>query len=185
MNLQIVPDTPRKKHYRETYHWYASHGICTNCHSDEIYSKRSSSLCLTCLMDKREKKKPYYHEKMTTEQKYKLYLHNKKREEILKAFGVCVACQKRDVVSGHVKCGICLAKSKAANEKIRRKKGISPIWFKSPTVCGRCKKEKADDGCGLCPRCYADAMKALEKAHSIQNNDKHIWRAYDMEVFGR
>lgn len=185
MNLQITSDTPRKQHYREVYHWYASHGICTNCHSDEIYRERSSSLCLTCLMDQRDKKYVYYRERMTTEQKYKRYLYNKRRTDLLRAFGVCLRCQKRDAAPGHVFCSICLAKRRAYDEQKRREKGIVSISFNSPTICSRCKKTKPDNGSKLCPKCYADALKALEKAHRCQSNKNHIWRTENKIAFER
>ncbi|MGN0508684.1 MAG: hypothetical protein ACI4GX_05570 [Ruminococcus sp.] len=185
MEIKILSNDSHAVHNREVYHWYASHGICTNCHSDEIYRERSSSLCLTCLMDQREVKYVYYREKMTTEQKYKLYLYNKRRNDLLRAFGVCLRCQKRDAAPGHVFCSNCLAKRRAYDEQKRREKGIVSISFNSPTICSRCKKTKPDNGSKLCPKCYADALKALEKAHRCQSNKNHIWRTENEIVFKR
>ena len=70
-----------------------------------------------------------------------------------------------------------LLKKRAYSEKKRREKGIVPISFMSPTICSRCKKTKPDNGSKLCPKCYADALKALEKAHRCQSNKDHIWYA--------
>lgn len=186
--MKVLSNEPHAVHDREVYHWYASHGICVRCHSDEVYKKQSKTLCLNCMMDMRERGRKYYKDnkdKMSTEQRYNHHLHQKRRMDLLRAFGVCLNCQKRDAVPGKVKCSICLAKARAYNEKKRKEKGSVPMDFKSPAVCSHCKKEKPDDGRKLCPECYDKAVSALKIARSRRDTKNHYWNTDNKIAFER
>ncbi len=173
-------DTPEKATNRELYYWCKEHGICVQCRQNKVYSPRSKTLCLQCLEDQKERCK---NRKISTEERYKKNMHSQRYREILTAFGICRECAKRNVSKGHVYCDICLAKKRAKSEKKRRKNGMLPLGFYSPTICMICHKEKPDNGRKLCDECYDKSVRALEKARQKQDNKNHYWRSDNKIVF--
>ncbi len=176
-------DTPQKAAKRELKRWYKEHGICVNCGQNEVYLPRSKTLCLQCLEDQKERHK---NREISTEQRYRENMHNRRRYDLCVAFGVCTKCAKRDVSEGHTICNVCLAKMRIKKEKKRRKNGILPKGFYTPTICENCHKEKPDDGRKLCPACYKQACTAIALGRSKANNQNHIWRRKnEVYIFAR
>lgn len=182
MAIKILSNDPHAVYNREIRHWYVSHEICTKCHSDDV-CRQNKSLCLKCMMEARDRGREYYKNKMSTEQRYNQYIHNKRRTDLMVAFGVCRHCQKRDVLPGHTHCGICLQKKRERAERERQAKGAVPIGFYSPTICSHCKKTKPNDGRKLCSECYDKALSALEIANSRCDRKNHYWNTDNKTAF--
>ncbi len=173
-------DTPKKATDRERYYWYKEHGICVQCRQNNVYSPRSKTLCLQCLEDQKERLK---NRKISTEEQYRKNIHLRRYRELLKAFGVCPECAKRDVPEGHIYCDICLAKKRAKNKRKWRENGSLPRGLYLPTTCMICHKEKPDNGRKLCDECYDKSVKALKKAQQKQDNKNHYWRSDNKIAF--
>lgn len=114
-------DTPKKAADCERYYWYKEHGICTICGQNEVYLPRSTTMCLQCLEDVKERHK---NREKSTEQKYKEKIYARRYYDLCAAFGVCTVCKKRDASKDHVLCSTCLAKRRKEYEKSVVKKAL-------------------------------------------------------------
>lgn len=181
--MNSLSDTLFNEYCREQYAWRKSHHICTKCGCETAAKGRT--MCITCLEKKHEYNKHYY-KKLSTEQRYAAYIHNKRRRDLMVAFGVCIACEKRNAAPGHVYCNECLIKHRRESETERRKAGIYPHDSYSD-MCIRCGKNPPFDGKKLCDKCYKSALQSITKAVEVssKNRNKHIWQTLNGITFGK
>lgn len=133
----------------ETYHWYKEHGICTHCrHGKAVEGK---TLCLVCLMDNRQYKKPYDKDKCK-ERDTTRYAYRKEN-------GLCVTCGKEKQQHG-LKCNRCYAKYRS--KQIARQTHILRSERVSFGLCYDCGKPKMADK-GLCKDCYNKKYASISK----------------------
>lgn len=139
---------------KEVYEWRKTKGICVACGNEK--SEQGHVLCLTCRMDRREKKCP------TAENKSE---KNMKKYYELKSKGICVACAKREVSKNHVFCELCLAQRRYKASKIRIKQGVLPrCLMGNGEYCSTCGKPVENKGKKLCNRCYQNSLESIKKA---------------------
>lgn len=122
----------------ELREWYKSVNRCTVCHKNP--PEKGKTLCLVCLMDKREKDYNYYH-RNNEKMKEKARERDRKRYETRKLQGLCVDCGKP--IECGVRCKSCLDKS-----NLRRRKKREKPW-KDFSYCIRCDN-KAVQGYKMC-----------------------------------
>lgn len=154
---------------KERYYWYKSHGICTQCGQND--ADEGHTLCLECRMAQREKGK----QKLSTEQRYKHYQHQKRRREILIAFGICKICGKRTAREGYVTCEFC---SKKYNNKQREKshqKGVIPREILSDgSHCAICGATEIKEGYKVCEKCYPKLKENMLHARSCKKGENYF-----------
>ena len=113
----------RYEYHKNNYEYCKKHHICVRCHTEKAFN--NSFMCLECKFKSREQSlKTYYKHK--TEYIHKKNMYNKKKRELLRAFGVCTICKKRDAEENIALCKYCLFKGRIKNKKQREKKGVMP-----------------------------------------------------------
>lgn len=148
-----------KEYDKERYQWLKEHHICVRCKKEK--AEKGSLFCLVCKMDKREQDK---NRKLTTEQKGRKRKHNKRRYDIMVAFGICPRCGEREHESNSIFCGRCSAIRNNNEMNKRREKGITArVLFGTEGYCSVCGKP-TEDGQKQCKRCLENSRKNIKKA---------------------
>lgn len=152
------------------YDWYKSHGICPNCGRETAANGRVK--CLVCLSDDAERARRRRAEGLasdTNEAHRRLY-------EMRKQNNICVSCGQRPPLNDRVRCGICLSKARAAQEKIRRKRGQPPecLYRNTEGRCSTCGKPSLP-GKRLCERCFENACRALDRGRQALMEKGYRW----------
>ncbi len=164
----------KQTYHKEVYNWRKAHKICVYCGHEE--AQNGHLMCLQCRMKTNESRKRYYYERLSTEQRYKQKQYKKRRYDLLRAFGVCVCCQKRDVAPGKTMCPICLAKKKRQYKEQRIKHGgrIREMLEYSGGCCF-CG-EPVLTGKKVCRKHYDILMANLKKVNGCINRENHPFR---------
>lgn len=125
-----------KRYDKERYEWLKEHHICVRCRKEK--AEKGKLYCLVCKIDKREQNN---NRKLTTEQKEKKRIHNKRKYDILVAFGICPTCGVRVHKNGSIFCGRCGFKRnvQAKNKRIKNG-GIARELFGTEGYCSVCGK---------------------------------------------
>lgn len=161
----------------EYYHWYKSRHICTACFVRP--AAREKTKCPDCLDEDAERarqKRAARTDEQCRRAKKKSNESHKKLYEERKSHGICVQCGNRPPQGASVRCGICKAKARAAQDKIRRKRGQ-----RTHEEC--CELDNCYN-CGgvplpnkrLCAECRDKAMLNLQKANEKIQWYSHPWR---------
>lgn len=158
---------------KERYYWYKSHGICTSCGANDAW--KGHVLCLECRMKaiSRREDKP---QKLSTEQKYNHEQHQKRRREILIAFGVCKVCGKRNAREGRVTCEICSAKyNNKRREKLHQTGVTTPREVLSDgSRCAICGADELKKGYKVCEKCYPALRDNMLHARSCKKGENYF-----------
>lgn len=163
--MKTLSNTPQNEYHREMYVWRKAHHICTKCGQEDAL--KGHTRCISCLEKERGKtKKP-----LNTEQQYSQRIHQKRRYDLLAAFGMCTACGKRNAAPGRAYCTECLIKRRRKSEEKRRKAGIFPRDSYSG-LCTMCNKNPPVEGKKQCRECYEKTLRALAKMNAV-NAKKH------------
>lgn len=153
--------------------------LCRQC--GQVERAPGHTLCLDCLICKREKNKEYW-QKHREELLPKAVLRSKARSEDLYSKGLCVQCGKREHLPGKKHCQRCLNKAKIRSKKryardTRKGIHISFQIRKESGICLRCN-EQAVNGYSLCQKHLELARKAArmgrKAAHAL--GDKRVFR---------
>lgn len=169
--MKPLSDNPKNEYFRDMYAWRKAHHICTKCGQEDAAKGRTR--CINCL----EKCRGQIRKPLTTEQRYAKHIRQKRRYDLLTAFGVCTKCNKHNALPGKTWCLECTLKRKKTMENKRRKAGIFPRDSYSD-MCFLCGKNPPLDGKKLCGECYKKSLLNLAKANAVnaQSRNKHIWR---------
>lgn len=137
---------------------------CVICGKQDAYTLSGRSACADCCEKRRQYKPPA---ESVTRAKEK----GKKRYEERIHQGLCVACGKREAVSGRRKCSVCLAKDRERHKARSRKDGAIPRFLADGMhYCTLCRKPLTDEnrvnGKKMCKDCYEKVCKALKKART-------------------
>lgn len=81
--MKTLPDNPKNEYFRDMYAWRKAHHICTKCGQEDAAKGRTR--CINCL----EKCRGQIRKPLTTEQRYAKHIRQKRRYDLLTAFGVC------------------------------------------------------------------------------------------------
>lgn len=148
-----------KEYDKERYQWLKEYHICVRCKKEK--AEKGSLFCLVCKMDKREQDKT---RKLTTEQKERKRKHNKRRYDIMVAFGICPRCGEREHESNSIFCGRCSAIRNNNEMNKRREKGITArVLFGTEGYCSVCGKP-TEYGQKQCKRCLENSRESIKKA---------------------
>lgn len=125
-----------KKYDKERYEWCKEHHICIRCRKEK--AEKGKLYCLVCKMDKREQNK---NRKLTTEQKEKKRIHNKRKYDVMVAFGICPRCGKREHKVNSIFCKRCSSIRNNKEMNRRRKQGVTArVLFGTEGYCSVCGK---------------------------------------------
>lgn len=181
MNQRKMNIKSHSLYVRESQDWYVSKGICCACKVNEVYN--DTRKCLVCLMDEREKA-AYYRQNIKPENKQKQAQRRKRRLDLCVAFGVCRGCQKRDVLTGHSYCEICLAKKRNKHISEINEKDIIPRYMRAELgLCYVCGKNLIVKDKRVCSDCLKTKQQAIKKCQEATNNSNHIWRKKDTVMY--
>ena len=176
--MKPLSDSPKNKYFRDMYAWRKAHHICIKCGQEDAAKGRTR--CINCL----EKNRGRIRKPLSTEQQYAKHIHQKRRYDLLLAFGVCAQCNKHNALPGHTLCLECNLKRNKAAENKRRKQGVYPRDSYSD-MCLQCGKNPRLDGKKICSECYDKTMRNLAKANAAnaQSRNKHIWRSMTVDRY--
>lgn len=161
----------------ELREWYAEHGICIACGRNDAV--KGIKLCQECRLKQADAAAEYY-EAHREECMAKMKTNGKERYRRRRESGLCVSCGKRPAAEGKVRCGICLAKNRAQQERRRRAQGAMPRYmFGNGELCWTCGKPS--DGKKLCPACYEKSVRSIAYARTFV---KDGWQSENF-IFGR
>lgn len=154
---------------KERYYWYKSHGICVQCGQKDAW--KGQVLCLECRMSINENKI----QKLTTEQQFRHYQHQKRRRDILIAFGICTVCGKRNAKENRRLCEICSAKYNNRQKEKSHEKGVMPNEIlRDGKHCVICGAESVKSGFKVCEECYPKMRKNMLYARSCKKSENYF-----------
>jgi len=135
-------------------------------------------------MKNNETSRKYYREIFSTEQRYKHDQHKKRRYDLLKVFGVCTCCGKRDAAPGKTFCPICLSQ-KRMKEKERKIKqgGRTREMIEYSGGCYFCG-EPVLKGKKVCQKHYDMLLTNIEKSNGCIDREHHPFRLDNEITFG-
>lgn len=168
---------------KEYFNWLKEHHICISCCCEKAEKGRTK--CIMCLAKDAEKHAKRYD---ISESRAKMNEANRKsyhktRQERIEQ-GFCPRCGKRKPSEGYKQCAICRSKDRLRREKQRRQAGVMSIQIKlESNVCWFCGAERME-GHKVCERCYERQMKLMQNCLSHVDNNKHKWKADNVNAFG-
>lgn len=140
--------------------------MCGKNKADEGYAT-----CLVCRMERRGK------ESHSEESKARHTEYLKRRRDICYAFGVCVACGKRDAAHESSICRKCREKAKARSENKRREMNILPrVIMLDDYHCSACGKDIEPGERKVCDKCYERMKAAMLYARSLKKTENYFER---------
>lgn len=148
-------------------------GKCVRCRKQDAYTMIGKTLCADC-MNKMVEANRKYREKHKDE----IQKQNHEKTLKLKQEGKCIVCHRREAEKGYTMCNHCRNQAKARKKKWTLNNGkLSIDQALYCGLCARCRKKPHIEGKKLCPDCYQDALKGLEKANvdRTERNKTHIW----------
>ena len=156
-----------------TYWVRKAMGKCVSC--DEK-AEEGYVHCLACRMDIRAKGCTH-----SEESKHRQAQRQKRKKDLLYAFGVCNACWKRDATEGLSVCSWCRSKSRLLSEKRRR---ANPNMLPRPLMdggdrCARCGKLKSSNGHKVCNDCYPTLRESMSYARSLKKERNYFEKLND------
>ena len=154
---------------KERYKLLKKLNICVRCKKEK--AEKGRLYCLVCKMDKREQNKRTI---LTEAQKKIKSEHNKKRYDILIAFGICPRCGKREHKNNSIFCGRCSAIRNHNEMNKKREKGITArVLFGTEGYCSVCGNQ-TEYGQKQCKRCLENSRRtikiALQKSLETENS---------------
>lgn len=166
------------------YEWYKAHRICPSCGCRDAAPGRVH--CLECL-EKGRLRWAQRQKKQSPEQKECHKRHIQRKTDLLRAFGVCVRCQRRDAVPGRAQCAYCLAHSRRYMQARLREKGVMPRDMMGwPGICSRCGKPTGtQEAHRLCPTCREASQRTIEIARSSRTEKNWFERTHSLMAWGR
>ena len=166
------------------YEWYKAHRICPSCGCRDAAPGRVH--CLECL-EKGRLRWAQRQKKQSPEQKECHKRHIQRKTDLLRAFGVCVRCQRRDAVPGRAQCAYCLAHSRRYMQARLREKGVMPRdMMGGPGICSRCGKPTGtQEAHRLCPTCREASQRTIEIARSSRTEKNWFERTHSLMAWGR
>ena len=125
--------------------------------------------------------------KQSPEQKECHKRHIQRKTDLLRAFGVCVRCQRRDAVPGRAQCAYCLAHSRRYMQARLREKGVMPRDMMGwPGICSRCGKPTGtQEAHRLCPTCREASQRTIEIARSSRTEKNWFARTHSLMAWGK
>ncbi len=161
----------------ELREWYAANGICIACGQAAVV--KGIKRCQECRLKNADAQVEYY-EAHRDERKAKMQVNGRERYRQRRESGLCVTCGKRPAAEGKIRCGICLAKNRAQQERRRRAQDAVPRYmFGNGELCWICGKPS--DGEKLCPVCYEKSVRSMAYARTFV---KSGWQSENF-IFGR
>lgn len=159
----------KKTYDRESYVFWKAQRRCVRCHMQDAYTLAGRSRCAECAaLNRREKAR--YREK----NREKLRGKNAAWYDAKKSAACCVRCGKPLADDGHTVCAMCRGKVRAYDTERRIQAGR--YGKNDPAVCGVCNRRPPMAGKLVCPACYAQNLRNLEKANAAKDNIRHPWR---------
>ena len=145
--------------------------------------------CLECL-EKGRLRWAQRQKKQSPEQKECHKRHIQRKTDLLRAFGVCVRCQRRDAVPGRAQCAYCLAHSRRYMQARLREKGVMPRDMMGwPGICSRCGKPTGtQEAHRLCPHMPEASQRSMEIARNSRTEKNWFvrtrsWRGANHRVW--
>lgn len=151
------------------------HHICTVCRKERVYG--TDRTCFEC-REKSNTRKENYSEEQKERYKKMSEARNAEIRKLRKEKGICVACGKRKVKSGRVRCGICLDKD-AERHRLKRIDDIKIREYRKENhlcyFCGNPIENKEKQVCTSCSETFAD--------YSNRASRNQYWRGQNNLIF--
>ncbi len=179
--MSISQKEERRIYDKELYEWQKKHKICTQCGHEK--ARKGHTTCYICAAEHNERMYERYHNNYLTEYKYHQKQYNNRKYDLLRAFGVCIKCKKRDAVSNRSMCAVCEAKDKIQkhNRKIA-KGGFTREMYEYNGGCYFCGSPVIP-GKKVCEKHYNINLANLEKAKGKQDLSNHLWKSDNTYIF--
>lgn len=146
---------------------------CVRC-NNHVYDGKIE--CLSCRMDRRAKGDTHSEEYKERNKKW-----NRRKRDLLYAFGVCIRCGCRDVRANSTSCSLCLRKQRVHYEKTRMQDGnvVPRMLMDGIARCAICGKEKTENGHKVCDACYPAFRDRMLYARSTRI-EKNYFESIDL-----